>query len=68
MSNHGNLNLTLAHMNVVLVETWVAFKLSSITITYEYFKKKRLIPLSLTETCTNPQACLVATQIYNGFK
>ena len=68
MRNHGNLNLMLAHMNVVLVETWVAFKLSSRTITYEYFNNTRLIPISPPETCIEPQACLAATQRSNGLK
>ena len=68
MGNHGNLNLTLAHMNVVLIETWVAFKLSSITITYVDFNNTSLIPISPPETCTNPQACLAATQRSNVLK
>ena len=68
MRNHGNLNLTLAHMNVVLVEKWVALKLSSITITYVDFNNTSLIPISLPETCTNLQARLAATQGSNGLK
>ena len=55
----------MVHINFVLVETWVAFKLSSRTIIYEDFKKTRLIPISPPETCIDPQAC---TQRSNGLK
>ena len=43
--HHGTLNFTPPHINYVLVETWEAFKLSSITITHKYFNKTHILPL-----------------------
>ena len=68
MRNHRNLNITLGHMNVVIVEPWVAFKISSMKITYEDFKKTRKILLSPPEIWTNPQACFKDNRIYNDLK
>ena len=41
---HGTLKFTTAHMNAVLVETWISFQLSSVPIIINAFKKK-IVPL-----------------------
>ena len=45
MRHHGTLKFTPSHMNSILVATWEAFKISSVTITQNDFKKTRIPPL-----------------------
>ena len=52
MRNHGTLKFILPHMNNILVETWVAFKLSSVTITHKYSKNTHILTLTPPEKCT----------------
>ena len=65
---HENLKFSPDHINDVLVETWEYLKLSSSTITQEYFKKTHIIPLSLQDKELYHQAGLTATQMSNGQK
>ena len=66
--DHGTLKFSTPHMNSVLVETWGAFKLSSVTITQQDFKKTNTPPLSPPDIDTNLQACLAGTQQSNTEK
>ena len=68
MRHHGTLNFTPAQMNYVLVETWEALKLSSVTITQNFFKKTHLLPLFRPDIGTNREDFLAGTQQSNREK
>ena len=65
MRHHGTLKFILPHMNNILVETWVAFKLSSVTITHKYSKNTHILTLTPPEKGTNHQIYLACTQMSN---
>ena len=53
MRKHGNLNFIPFHMNTILVETWVDFKLLSASITKDGFVNINILPFNhLTKTQT----------------
>ena len=65
MRHHGTLKFTPAHMSSFLVATWEAFKISSVIINQNAFKKTHILSLSLPDIYTNQQACLSVTQQSN---
>ena len=65
---HITLNFTLAHINAILVESWEAFKLSSDSITQDYFKKTHLLPIYPTGEDKKHQYSLAATKVYKYHK
>ena len=68
MRHHRTLTFTLSHMNYVLIATWEDFKLSSLTITQDAFKKSHILPLSPPDIDANYQSCIAGTQQSNREK